>query len=590
MPSSLQCILTYCDNATSPPASTNLLSPWDGQVVPLNTILVYSCKPNMAIESDTNFKYQAATSTTVKCGSDGLFDYPASWPQCSTTVSCPDPGISPGVNRTYRRGPQDLQYNSTLRYSCTDPRKYIKTIGSGYSLERKLETSCGWRQTFPLDGFSLECLMHHCSHPHDHPGAHRPPPPENNISLVTPPLWDLDDWHIDFGDKIRYQCDGSTHIENTEADPTVTEYLVECDPSGVYKTPEIWPNCTETVRCGQPPEKPTNGSINGVFGYDGSISWVSPALDLQDTYNTVVNYTCVEGSQFEIDSQFYRFIINRCLWSKAWDPHPSLPPCVVTHCTHPAEHNPPPAENNIALVVPTDWTNDTWEVGFGENIVYKCTGSRFFENRDLDRKTSEIDPTVTELAVACLTSGEYDSPALHSQIWPNCTETVNCGQPPDKPTNGIINGQSGFDGSISWLYGGEDLQDTYNTSVEYRCANGSQFLTDSGNYQYLRTRCQWNKQWAPYHDTLPNCVVTHCIQPFSIPEDSFLEELTSAWTEVGKHKQYRCQKMKQDGTHTMFWESDRSKSTFQMKCLPDGSFQFEDQRENWPTCLEGGLH
>jgi hypothetical protein len=85
-------------------------------------------------------------------------------------------------------------------------------------------------------------------------------------------------------------------------------------------------------------------------------------------------------------------------------------------------------------------------------------------------------------------------------------------------------------------------------------------------------------------------VVTHCIQPFSIPEDSFLEELTSAWTEVGKHKQYRCQKMKQDGTHTMFWESDRSKSTFQMKCLPDGSFQFEDQRENWPTCLEGGLH
>ena len=56
---------------------------------------------------------------------------------------------------------------------------------------------------------------------------------------------------------------------------------------------------------------------------------------------------------------------------------------------------------------------------------------------------------------------------------------------------------------------------------------------------------------------------------------------------MGSKKEYRCQGMKSDGTHTRFWESDRTKSTFDMLCLPDGTFQFEDKRSNWPTCLEG---
>ena len=35
----------------------------------------------------------------------------------------------------------------------------------------------------------------------------------------------------------------------------------------------------------------------------------------------------------------------------------------------------------------------------------------------------------------------------------------------------------------------------------------------------------------------------------------------------------------------MYWESDRSKSTFQMYCKEDGNYEFVDKRENWPTCL-----
>ena len=584
-------MIAFCDNATAAPESNNLLFPWDGQVVPINTNLTYNCKPDMSVEADTDLKTQAPTLATVKCGSDGLFEYPA-WPQCSTTVSCPDPGNSPGVNRSYLQG-QDLQYNSILQHLCTDPRKYIRVSGSTDTVVEALNNTCHWRKSYPLDGSALECVMHHCGHPHDHPGAHLPPPLENNLTLVTPALWGTHYWHTSFKNTITYKCDANTHIENTEADPTVTEYTVECDPSGVYNTParadQVWPNCTETVRCGQPPGKPTNGSINGVFGMDGTIAWKSPATDLQDTYNTSVKYTCAKGSQFEKAGTFHRNITNRCLWNKTWWPHPSLPPCVVTHCTHPAEHNPPPTLNNIALTNPNNWTEDSWEVDIGGNIVYRCTGIRYFENRDLDREEFELEPTLKELPVTCLSTGEYDSPVLHSKLWPNCTETVNCGQPPNKPVNGIINGQSGFNGSIARLYGSTDMQDTYNTSVKYQCANGSQFDTESGYKKSVQTRCQWNKEWAPYHGTLPACVVTHCIEPFPIPEDSYLEQVSSTWTAVGEQKQYRCKGMESDGKHTRFWESDHTKSTFQMKCLPDGSFQFEDERNNWPTCIEGGI-
>ena len=710
----------------------------------------------MALLTDTDWK--SVTGVNVKCGSDGELQYPSPWPTCmeESTVKCPDPGNSPDVNRTLSSG-NLLEYNSRLKYACSDPRKYIKVTGSSDQVQAEIINPCHWRKSFPIDGTALECHMHHCTYPYKEPGAHSPPPPEYNLVLDEPQGSTVDNWHIDFGQKITYKCEGDRYIENDQLDPSETEYEVECSDLGVYNIPtltgdswpnctdtvrcgqppdiprnlpingvfgfegsiewvspaidlqdtydtkvkyrcvigsqfkkdnshqktlinrcrwdkswrystlppcevthcthpadhnppptennialvvptawtgkpldwevdiddqitykcvgeryfendevdptvtelkvkclstgeyesppvlsEPWPNCTETVRCGQPPAKPTNGIVNGVSGYDGEIEWLSPATDLDDTYDTSVEYKCATGSQFEQNGQHSRTIRNRCQWNKAWAPHPSLPPCVVTHCTHPADHNPPPVENNIALLVPNGWTPDTWEVSFGDHITYKCEGQRYFENQ-------EIDPTVTMLNVTCLNTGEYESPVVLSQPWPNCTETVKCGQPPDKPTNGIINGEDGFDGSITWISPAAELQDTYNTWVEYKCADGSQFDTDStpeGLALSLRTRCQWDKQWAPY-SSLPSCVVTHCIQPFVIPEDSFLEEVTSDWTEVGAKKEYRCQGMKADGTHTRFWEEDRTKSTFDMLCLPDGTFQFEDKRSNWPTCLEG---
>mgnify|MGYP003322331889 CR=1 FL=1 len=152
------------------------------------------------------------------------------------------------------------------------------------------------------------------------------------------------------------------------------------------------------------------------------------------------------------------------------------------------------------------------------------------------------------------------------------------------PVNGRINGTDGHDGAITWLNNATN-QDTYGTTVEYKCADGSQFDTTSngqGDTPTIRTRCQWDKTWsAPA--SLPSCYVTHCIHPYPIPEDTFLQEITSAWTLVNQKKQYEC-KGKIGGVHTRFWEADRSKSTFEILCLPDGTFAFDNERESWPTC------
>ena len=59
-------------------------------------------------------------------------------------------------------------------------------------------------------------------------------------------------------------------------------------------------------------------------------------------------------------------------------------------------------------------------------------------------------------------------------------------------------------------------------------------------------------------------------------------ELTAAWTLINTAKQYECRN-KVDGVHTMFWQSDRTKSTFELLCNPDGSFTWEE----WPVCLTG---
>ena len=36
----------------------------------------------------------------------------------------------------------------------------------------------------------------------------------------------------------------------------------------------------------------------------------------------------------------------------------------------------------------------------------------------------------------------------------------------------------------------------------------------------------------------------------------------------------------------MFFESDRTKSQFEMICLENGEFDFDGKQSSWPTCLQ----
>jgi hypothetical protein len=77
-------------------------------------------------------------------------------------------------------------------------------------------------------------------------------------------------------------------------------------------------------------------------------------------------------------------------------------------------------------------------------------------------------------------------------------------------------------GQLSYI---SHLKDDFNTSVKYFCINGSQFDTDNdkkGDAVSVINRCLWNKVWSPY-PILPQCYITHCVNPFDIPDDSFLQ-------------------------------------------------------------------
>ena len=73
--SDLECILTYCDNATEEPNNNgaNYNFTWDGNRIPIDTFVTYPCQDGMAIENATKWKNLSSTESLVFCDpSDGL--------------------------------------------------------------------------------------------------------------------------------------------------------------------------------------------------------------------------------------------------------------------------------------------------------------------------------------------------------------------------------------------------------------------------------------------------------------------------------------------------------------------------------------
>ena len=128
------------------------------------------------------------------------------------------------------------------------------------------------------------------------------------------------------------------------------------------------------------------------------------------------------------------------------------------------------------------------------------------------------------------------------------------------------------------------------TLMQLICVNGSQIDTSSdtvGDRITIEITCQWRKKWHPW-PALPPCIITHCVDPYPIPDYTHLEEVTPEWTPINTEKTYRCKGLDEaNDLHTRFFEKDRSLSSFSMKCQPDGQYQFVNEKANWPVCLEG---
>ena len=252
-------------------------------------------------------------------------------------------------------------------------------------------------------------------------------------------------------------------------------------------------------------------------------------------------------------------LAGSCQWSTNYSVSPGDLECVLSFCRHPhlepGSHPPPPADHGLTLLPSTNWT-----IPFGSSVTYSCGRSQYFES-------NQSWPAQNSVEVECLAGlGEYNTPVRRGLAWPNCTSTVLCGPPPLPPLNG----------TISW-----NSLETYGTVAAYHCQDGSQFDTNSdgvGDSVSVWSRCQWNKVWDL--PVLPDCFITHCVHPFPIPANSSLEEISPAWTPVKTSKEYQCQG-KEGERHTMFWETDRSRSTHQIFCREDGYFQWTD----WPTCI-----
>ncbi len=306
-PANLQCVLTYCSNATTEPNTKynynlvlgggkgdinyNTLGLY-GDRTPLNKSIFYPClnynwsSNYYRLENLTDFKQQADTGITVSCGPNGLYNYPAVWPPCSINITCQDPGLTSDLQlQAVPKTPTNMSYLSQMSFSCTDPRKYVKIAASSNAVPAaSITTTCLWRKLYNVTASQLSCTLHHCGHPYTDPGGFSAPPDANNLLLVEDAR--LKNSNVPFSSYITFNCSSGMYIESNQTEPSRSQVFVQCLPTvATYNIPPLtstyvynmsvpaaktyvggaWPNCTATIVCGQPPPMPVNGTITWLY-------------------------------------------------------------------------------------------------------------------------------------------------------------------------------------------------------------------------------------------------------------------------------------------------------------------------------------
>lgn len=157
----------------------------------------------------------------------------------------------------------------------------------------------------------------------------------------------------------------------------------------------------------------------------------------------------------------------------------------------------------------------------------------------------------------------------------------------------------------------------------WRCKDPKHLIQKKGDpesrSETIESECLWTRSYTVSPSDL-ECIISFCVDAPVIPDSASMEELTDIKTRVNTSKLYQCQVsfgltlfsrerwsqyvtqskfegifnshrnsdqsnqgVKGDGNHTRYWESDRSRSTFSIPCLPDGTFDFVNSTESWPV-------
>ena len=397
---------------------------------------------------------------------------------------------------------------------------------------------------------NIECLPKFC----DNPMA---PNTTMNFNFT----WDGELVAID--QEIKFSCNDNMRLEENIArkEDASDHVMVLCGNNSEFIYPDEWPQCSKDINCGPPVTPPANVSR----------TWLKGRSEPDSTYKTFIEYNCEDGSKFDTDEDGIGetdSLKDKCNWNKRWR-YSALPACIITHCIHPFA-----IPNDTSLVTSDGWTS------INKDRTYECEGWNTTGD-ETHVKFFETDRSKTSFTMKCKDDGNYEF-VNKRENWPTCLSTVHCGQPPNATE----------DGYREWTQSHrQESDDTYNTNVRYRCINGSQFDTNgegAGVSAHVDITCLWNKIWSPW-PVLPACIISHCVDPYEIPENTSLEVSFDDWTPIRTEKEYQCSGMT-ESIHTKFFEYDRSKSSFGMRCLDNGTFLFNNETQHWPICVEGKIH
>lgn len=222
-------------------------------------------------------------------------------------------------------------------------------------------------------------------------------------------------------------------------------------------------------------------------------------------YGNTLTYECGLARRFlsNVSRTTYLHKNITCLWNKTWIPDNALEQCVWVACINPPA--PPPESRMVST-----WTGTP--VNFTYNSSYICDAKDVFY--EFDRREKEYN-------ITCLNTGGWAAP----YEWPACVPTVNCSEPPERPSSG------------TWQW---DRSYEYNTTIIYTCGPYGQFQLPSGKLiKEVVSSCAWNKSWTP--NTLPPCVAKSCpIIPFppSYTGMVFVPDPKSQFNPVSEFRKY----------------------------------------------------